>query len=99
MLDTRQNECINVYTMTETTQTPARVWPADIAEAYYLTRDLRHDMTETAAEEFRDWRADIREALKSTTAPDWPAFRESANEICADDGMPALFPECQPAQE
>lgn len=86
--------------MTETTQTPAApapVWPADIAETYYLTRDFARDMTDTAAEEFKEWRAEIRDALKSTTPPDWQNFREWANEICADDGMPALFPEAQPA--
>ncbi len=83
--------------MTETTQPPARVWPEDIESVYYLTRDLRHDMTDTAAEDFKDWRADIREAIKGSTPPDWRAFRESANEICHDDGMPALFPEAQPA--
>lgn len=81
----------------QTTNAPARVWPADIANVYTLTRTMRHDMTDSAAEEFKEWRQacaqDTRAWMNDPAAPvpDWNAYREWANQISDDDGSPRLF--------
>jgi hypothetical protein len=45
--------------------------------------------------EVREWRGELLEAIREWKAggkePNWNAFREGANEICREDGMPSIF--------
>lgn len=69
--------------------------PADVAAVYSALGALLLDLTDAMAEDVKEWRSDLRQAIRDWKAggdePDWPSFRDSMNDICHDDGMPALF--------
>jgi hypothetical protein len=54
------------------------------------------ELTDLMAMEVREWRSELRAAVNcwkgGSQEPDWQAFRLWLNEICYEDGMPALFP-------
>jgi hypothetical protein len=70
--------------------------PEDIQTIYSFLGQMLQDLTDLMAEEVREWRAELRAAVKDWKSggsePDWQAFREWMNDICHEDGMPALFP-------
>jgi len=73
------------------------VIPEDIREGYDIFIHFFLDLTDTMQEEVREWRDDLKIAIRVWKAggkePDWNGFRESANEICREDGMPSIFEE------
>ena len=74
---------------------PKVVVPEDIQEVYSMLRLLRYDLTDTMLEEFNEWEAelihDVQDARQTGVQPDWDNYRSWMNDICANDGMPALF--------
>lgn len=70
--------------------------PEDIQVIYSFLGQMLPDLTDLMAEEVREWRAELRTAVKDWKCggpePDWRAFRDWMNDICHEDGMPALFP-------
>jgi hypothetical protein len=71
--------------------------PADIQTIYSFLGQILVELTDLMAEEVREWRAELRAAVKDwkggSLEPDWQAFRDWMNDICREDGMPALFPQ------
>jgi hypothetical protein len=71
--------------------------PEDIRTIYTFLGQMLLDLTDLMGMEVREWRAELRTAVKDWknggSEPDWQAYREWMNEICREDGMPALFPE------
>ncbi len=69
--------------------------PEDIQTTYAFLGQMLPDLTDLMAEEVREWRAELRAAVKDWKSrgpePDWQAFREWMNDICHEDGTPALF--------
>jgi hypothetical protein len=69
--------------------------PADIHEGYSVFTNYFLDLTDTMQIEVKEWRSELKEAIqvwkKGGPEPDWQAFRDSANEICNEDGMPNIF--------
>ena len=74
---------------------PKVVVPEDIREVYSMLRSIRYDLTDTMLVEFNEWIAelkyDITDAKQTGCPPDWDNYRSWMNDICANDGMPALF--------
>lgn len=70
--------------------------PEDIRAIYAFLGQIRVELTDVMAEEVCEWRAELRAAVEDwkggSPEPDWQAFREWMNNICREDGMPALFP-------
>ncbi len=70
--------------------------PEDIQTIYAFLGQMLPDLTDLMAEEVSEWRTELRTAVKDWknggSEPDWQAFREWMNDICHEDGMPALFP-------
>jgi hypothetical protein len=70
--------------------------PGDIRTIYSFLGLMLPELTDLMAMQVREWRADLRAAVKDWKSggqePDWQAFREWMNDICYEDGMPALFP-------
>jgi hypothetical protein len=70
--------------------------PGDIRTTYSFLGLMLPELTDLMAMQVREWRADLRAAVKDWKSggqePDWQAFREWMNDICYEDGMPALFP-------
>ena len=70
--------------------------PEDIRTIYAFLGQILVELTDLMAEEVREWRAELRAAVKDwkggSPEPDWQAFRDWMNDICHEDGMPALFP-------
>ena len=70
--------------------------PEDIRTAYGFLGQILVELTDLMAEEVREWRAELRAAVNDWKGngpePDWQAFREWMNDICREDGKPALFP-------
>ena len=70
--------------------------PEDIQTIYAFLGQMLLDLTDLMAEEVREWCAELRTAVQGWknggSEPDWQAFREWMNDICHEDGMPALFP-------
>jgi len=71
--------------------------PQDIREGYSVFKSFFLDLTDTMQIEAQEWTHDLKDSIKcwkeGGPEPDWSGFRESANEICHDDGMPSLFEE------
>jgi hypothetical protein len=61
--------------------------------------DVAEHRTQPMAMAVREWRGELRDAVRDwregSPEPDWQAFREWMNDICRDDGMPALFSESE----
>ena len=70
--------------------------PEDIRTINAFLGQILLELTDVMAEEVREWRIELRAAVQDWKAgdpePDWQAFRDWMNDICRDDGMPALFP-------
>jgi hypothetical protein len=70
--------------------------PEDIQTIYAFLGQMLLELSDVMAEEVREWRAELRSAIKEWKngglEPDWQGFREWMNDICHEDGMPALFP-------
>ena len=70
--------------------------PEDIQTIYTFLGQILVELTDLMAEKVREWRTDLRAAVKDWknggSEPDWQAFRYWMNDICREDGMPALFP-------
>jgi hypothetical protein len=70
--------------------------PADIQTIDAFLGQMLLDLTDVMADEVREWRSELRSAVKEWKIggpqPDWQGFREWMNDICYEDGMPALFP-------
>ncbi len=70
--------------------------PEDIRTIDTFLGQIRAELTDVMAMEVREWRAELRAAVRDWkgggSEPDWLGFREWLNDICHDDGMPALFP-------
>ena len=70
--------------------------PRDIRTIYSFIGLMLPELTDLMAMQVREWRTDLRAAVKDWKSggqePDWQAFREWMNDICYEDGMPALFP-------
>ena len=70
--------------------------PEDIRTIYTFLGQILLELTDLMAMEVREWRSELRAAVKDWRAgaaePDWQAFRDWMNDICREDGMPALFP-------
>ena len=71
--------------------------PEDVQTIYAFLGQMLVELTDLMAEEVREWRAELRTAVQEWKnggpEPDWHAFRDWMNDICHEDGMPALFPE------
>lgn len=71
--------------------------PEDIQTIYAFLGQMLVELTDLMAQEAREWRAELRAAVKEWKGggpePDWQMFRVWMNDICHEDGMPALFPE------
>ena len=74
---------------------PKVVIPEDIREVYSMLRSIKYDLTDTMLAELNEWIAelnyDITYAKQTGVQPDWDNYRSWMNDICANDGMPALF--------
>jgi hypothetical protein len=70
--------------------------PEDIHTIYTFLGQILVELTDLMAEEVREWHAELKAAVKNwkggNPEPDWQGFREWMNDICHEDGMPALFP-------
>lgn len=70
--------------------------PQDIRTIYSFLGQMLPELTDLMAIEVREWRAELRVAaqdwVNGGSEPDWQGFRDWMNDICHEDGMPALFP-------
>lgn len=75
--------------------------PQDIRTIYSFLGQMLPELTDLMAIEVREWRAELRTAVREwkdgNPEPDWQGFRDWMNDICHDDGMPALFPASEEA--
>ena len=71
--------------------------PQDIREGYSVFKSFFLELTDTMQIEAQEWIDELKSTIKrwkeGGPEPDWNSFRESANEICHEDGMPSLFEE------
>lgn len=71
--------------------------PSDIVDVSSMLRVLISDLSDIMACDVREWFDELREDIQGWKAggkePDWVSYRSWMNEICFDDGMPALFVE------
>lgn len=75
--------------------------PKDIHTIDTFLGQIWMELTDVMAMEVGEWRVELRAAVKDWKGgglePDWQGFREWMNDICHDDGMPALFPPTEEA--
>jgi hypothetical protein len=69
--------------------------PQDIRDVVTLLSDNAASLTDVMAEQVREVFDNLGDELRAWCdggpEPDWPGYRGWINEICRDDGMPALF--------
>lgn len=69
--------------------------PEDIRIGYNTLKAFYYDLTDVMKDEVKEWIVELRNAIRdwkrNDEEPNWYAFREAANEICREDGMPLLF--------
>ena len=70
--------------------------PQDIRTIYAFLSQMLPELTDLMATEVSEWRIELLAAIQDWVdggaEPDWQGFRDWMNDICHDDGMPALFP-------
>lgn len=64
--------------------------PKDVRAVAGMLRSLMLDLSDTMQEEAREWLAEVNEQARDG-GQEWDGLREWMNDICAEDGMPALF--------
>lgn len=81
--------------VTPTTTTTEYRMPGDIQNAQFAFSSLMEDLSDLMGIEAEEWLSDLEEAMNTWQnggpEPDWEGFRESADDMCHDDGMPSLF--------
>ena len=64
--------------------------PKDVRAVVSMLRSLMLDLSDTMQEETREWLAEVNEQAQDG-GQEWDGLRGWLNDICAEDGMPALF--------
>ena len=84
--------------MTTPTKTKKYV-PADILQVQNFLDDMHASLSDVMAMEVEEWSDELLNVVADWkdegSEPDWQSFRNWLNRICADDGMPTLFPKSQ----